>query len=53
MPGIDTTELIADKSPRMTATMSVFFYLIFILTVLATFFRSFILALERNKTQEI
>jgi hypothetical protein len=41
MPGTETTELIADKSPRKTARMAGLFYLIFILTtVLATYVRS-------------
>jgi hypothetical protein len=41
MPGIDTTNLIADQSPRKTARMAGLFYLIFILTtVLATYVRS-------------
>jgi hypothetical protein len=40
MPGIETTELIADKSPQKTARMAGLFYLIFILTtVLATYIR--------------
>jgi hypothetical protein len=41
MPGIDTTNRIADQSPRKTARMAGLFYLIFILTtVLATYVRS-------------
>ena len=41
MPGIDTTNRIANQSPRKTARMAGLFYLIFILTtVFATFVRS-------------
>ena len=41
MPGIETTNRIAEQSPRKTARMAGLFYLIFILTtVLATYVRS-------------
>jgi len=41
MGGIKTTDLIADQSPRKTARMSGFFYLIFLITLVsASYFRS-------------